>query len=242
MASIEKRSSDTEIDYQYPDEQIDSESSFDKQKTRGPKQRAPGIFQRLPKKKMMVAVLVIMVLFGVYQMLTPKDEHEARVPQTKATPQKQQSQAVPQSTAPEVSTPSLETQRQPMVNLSPVDGTQAGRVEDQIQSISQEVVELKETLSALVSTLEVMAVQVQELRHAQQSRPSTFMPFKPKNPYFLKAVIKGRAWLESTDGNLITVKEGDAIPEYGTINKIDHNEGWVETSSGLIIGYGRNDS
>jgi hypothetical protein len=243
MTSMQKRPSD-DIDYQYPDEQAGSEADFDAQQGRATSnKKAMGILDRIPKKTMIIWVVVTFVLLAVYQVLTPSNEEAKRVPQPKAA---QKQQATPAKTVVEANN-SVAIERKPNIDLSPAPISAAGgaemvQLETQLQGVSQEVTEIKETLSGLISTLEVMAGQVQELREAQQLRPSTFMPFKPKVPYYLKAVIVGRAWLESGDGNLITVKQGDVIPEYGTINKIDHNEGWVETSSGLVIGYGRNDS
>lgn len=250
MASMQKKPSDTEIDYQYPDEQAGSEADFDAQQGRGAsKKKVAGILGRIPKKTLIIWGAVTFVLLAVYQVLTPKNEEETRVPQAKVAPQKQQ--ATPEKkvdvaeTKKAAATSAVGKQSNGELSLpkgSVADTAQMAQLETQLQDINQEIAELKETLSALISTMEVMATQVQELREAQQLKPSTLMLFRPKVPYFLKAVIVGRAWLESADGNLITIKQGDVIPEYGTITRIDHNEGWVDTSSGLIIGYGRNDS
>jgi intracellular multiplication protein IcmG len=247
MANIDKVSADAEIDYQYPDENIESETDFDFEQDVA-SEKPPGFLSRMPKKKLITFAFIGIVLFAVYQVLSPQDEEEARVPQAVVVEQPEQpvvEQPVAKVAEPNVEAPIV--QEQPTISLAPVqvntgDSAQVSQLQTQFQGVSNEVVELKQTLSALIKALEVLASQVQDLRQAQQLRPATFMPFKPEVTYFLKAVVPGRAWLESTTGELITVKQGDAIPEYGTINKIDHNEGWVETSSGLIIGYGRNDS
>lgn len=60
--------------------------------------------------------------------------------------------------------------------------------------------------------------------------------------FHLKAVVPGRAWLESCTGILITVKVGDPIRGYGIVKAINATQGWVGMSSGTVIRYGPNDS
>jgi len=50
--------------------------------------------------------------------------------------------------------------------------------------------------------------------------------------YVVHAVIPGRAWLKSSEGQIITVTEGDTLDKYGTISIIDAANGVVLTSSG----------
>lgn len=49
------------------------------------------------------------------------------------------------------------------------------------------------------------------------------------------AIIPGRAWLKNSDGNTITVIEGDKLELYGTVIAIDAGQGTVVTSSGIIL-------
>jgi intracellular multiplication protein IcmG len=51
----------------------------------------------------------------------------------------------------------------------------------------------------------------------------------------LDAAIPGRAWLLGADGETSTVTEGDEIPGYGRVTKIDPAGGMVTTSSGRVI-------
>jgi intracellular multiplication protein IcmG len=64
----------------------------------------------------------------------------------------------------------------------------------------------------------------------------------PRRIYSVRAVIPGRAWLHATDGYLTTVKVGDVLCGYGTIQLINAREGKVYTSGGDVIQYGINDS
>lgn len=53
--------------------------------------------------------------------------------------------------------------------------------------------------------------------------------------YNVHAIIPGRAWLKSANGQIITVTEGDKIGDYGSVAVIDAANGLVRTSSGIII-------
>lgn len=53
--------------------------------------------------------------------------------------------------------------------------------------------------------------------------------------YSVHAIIPGRAWLKSSNGQIITVTEGDNIGDYGKVSVIDSANGLVRTSSGIII-------
>lgn len=242
MENPGKKSSETDIDYQYPDEQLnDNASDFDLQGGGAqPPQKRSGLLSRFSKKQIIMFILVMIVLFAVFQILTQKEKAATEVPESKIAPEKKP------TVVKTVQKKEVTTTKQPSINLVPpasqLGGDELTQIQAQFQSMSKEVSDLKEAMSNLVGAIEVLATQVQELRSAQQLSPSTFVPFKPKVVYYLKAVVPGRAWLESNDGNLITVKEGDALRGYGTINKIDANEGWVQTSSGLVIKYGKNDS
>lgn len=53
--------------------------------------------------------------------------------------------------------------------------------------------------------------------------------------YTVHAIIPGRAWLKSTSGQIITVREGDKVGDYGTVAVIDAGNGLVRTSSGITF-------
>ncbi len=83
------------------------------------------------------------------------------------------------------------------------------------------------------------------------SSASTSMPSKSSAPsksstgsslanmrYFVTAIIPGRAWLQSSNGQTVTVVAGDTLPGYGTITEIDPQKGIVQTSVGITLQYG----
>ena len=60
--------------------------------------------------------------------------------------------------------------------------------------------------------------------------------------YHLKAILPGRAWVESSEGEAETVSVGDSIENYGQVTAIDPDQGIVSTASGKMIRYGERDN
>lgn len=60
--------------------------------------------------------------------------------------------------------------------------------------------------------------------------------------YYLQAVIPGRAWLRSSDGDTFTVSQGTSLAQYGVVRYIDALHGQVLTSSGQVIKFSQDDS
>lgn len=60
--------------------------------------------------------------------------------------------------------------------------------------------------------------------------------------YFLQAIIPGRAWLVSSEGETLTVSRGSPLGNYGKVSFIDAASGRVLTSSGQTITFSRDDS
>jgi hypothetical protein len=63
----------------------------------------------------------------------------------------------------------------------------------------------------------------------------------PKSAYSVQAIIPGRAWLKSDNGETVTVAEGDILKNYGKIIKIDPYDGVVQIDAGgktVTLSYG----
>ena len=58
----------------------------------------------------------------------------------------------------------------------------------------------------------------------------------------LQAIIPGRAWLNCSNGETLTVRQGTKIINYGVVRYIDAASGRVLTSSGQIITFSQEDS
>lgn len=123
-------------------------------------------------------------------------------------------------------------------------------VGNQVSGISSNVSELSAQISKLNQLIETLSAKVSE----QAQTIETLRP-KPKRVvhpvkrsfhkptiYYLQAVIPGRAWLISTTGATLTVREGSSVPGYGNVKLIDAQQGRVLTHSGKVIQFSREDS
>ncbi len=119
------------------------------------------------------------------------------------------------------------------------------KLQSGLQEVNQSVSGLQDTLVSLTASVKALSNQVEQLGKEQKAKPApAVVAAKPevKVEYYLKSLIAGRAWVESSTGELTTVKVGDELPGYGTITAIDPEETLVKTSSGTAIKNAPNDS
>ena len=110
--------------------------------------------------------------------------------------------------------------------------------------VNQSVTGLQKTLVTLTASVQALSNQVEQLSKEQKAKAASVPQAKPvvKTEYYLKAIITGRAWVESATGDLTTVKVGDELKGYGTITAIDPENATVTTSEGATIKHAPNDS
>lgn len=97
---------------------------------------------------------------------------------------------------------------------------------------------------------QVSDVLQQELAQVEQLKKSLNKPAKHrkiKKPnvikYHIRALVPGRAWIESENGRYSkTLKVGDELAGYGTVDYILYKDGMILMSNGSYIEYGQNDS
>lgn len=106
-----------------------------------------------------------------------------------------------------------------------------------------------QTLSTRVATMETQMNQlIQVLLHQNQSNVSSGSApsaaaaateqqaaEETKVAYSVQAIIPGRAWLRSDNGETVTVAEGDVIKDLGRVTKIDPYDGVVEINTGTKV-------
>ncbi|MBX3708603.1 MAG: hypothetical protein KIT56_01570 [Gammaproteobacteria bacterium] len=113
-------------------------------------------------------------------------------------------------------------------------------LQEQMQSLSARVTAMESQLNQLVQAL---------TRHGQSSSMATPPASSPEQPqaanikiaYNVQAIIPGRAWLKSENGETLTVAEGDMIRGVGRVTKIDPYDGVVEVNTGnkaVSLSYG----
>lgn len=116
------------------------------------------------------------------------------------------------------------------------------QINKSISAMDNRVLSLTETVDSLAQDLtNVKKIMVDE--DIDLTSPNT-LKMSPKgrapkintnNDYTVHAIIPGRAWLKSADGQIITVTEGDKVGDYGTVAVIDAANGLVRTSSGITF-------
>lgn len=115
-------------------------------------------------------------------------------------------------------------------------------LQDQMQTLSSRVAGLESQLNQLVQTLTrqtgMGGTTSLNVVPAQQPAPPSV---EQRIHYSVQAIIPGRAWLKSDNGETLTVAEGDTIKELGRVSKIDPYDGVVEVNTGnrtVSISYG----
>lgn len=115
-------------------------------------------------------------------------------------------------------------------------------LQDQVQSLTSRVSVMENQLNQLIQALtrrnqnSSMASPAAAPVAAAESRTPDV-----KVAYNVQAIIPGRAWLKSDNGETLTVAEGDTIKDVGRVTKIDPYDGVVEINTGskaVSLSYG----
>ncbi|OGT47750.1 MAG: hypothetical protein A3E83_04925 [Gammaproteobacteria bacterium RIFCSPHIGHO2_12_FULL_41_20] len=108
---------------------------------------------------------------------------------------------------------------------------------EQVQVLTARVTEMESQLSQLVN-------QTLGKPGPSAVTPNNASPVAgplPRIPFSVQAIIPGRAWLKSDNGETVTVAEGDMLKGYGRVTKIDPYDGIVEVNVGnrsVTLSYG----
>lgn len=122
----------------------------------------------------------------------------------------------------------------------------------QNKNIGDEVQLLNSRVSSLEAEINQLSQQLMQKSHLTSPREertgptlhppeAAVEPVAPHVSYSVQAIIPGRAWLRSDNGETLTVTEGDYIRDLGRITKIDPYDGVVEVNTGtkvVSISYG----
>jgi hypothetical protein len=115
---------------------------------------------------------------------------------------------------------------------------QAKVLQDQVQTLTSRVAGLEAQLSQLIQTLsrQNQGTEDNATSNNPPSSPSaTYQSAAPKIAFSVQAIIPGRAWLKSDNGDTVTVAEGDVVKDLGRITKIDPYDGIVEINTGTKV-------
>lgn len=241
--SDEKKSGHDDLEYKPKEEHLQPEMP----EPEPPEKR--NIFSKLLTRRVIIVLVVVIAIFIVYQFISPKKttSEEEKIPE-------QTFAAKTTQTADETAQKSLQTEdllKSDMANIT----RQASNNEAQIkilqaglQKANTAIAQLQNSYAEVAATARTCSTQCQVKNEPVVSAPvKQYKVYKKRvivRPavYHLKAIMPGRAWLQSTKGVLVTVKVGDPLKSYGVVRAINPIQGWVGTSSGKVIQYGPQDS
>lgn len=104
-------------------------------------------------------------------------------------------------------------------------------IESHLYTMGQAVGRLSEGNDMLVARLRQ---QMQEEINKKEEQEQ----LARKISYYIRAIIPGRAWLRGSDGNSLSVSNGDEIPGYGLVTDINAEQGYLVTSKKDTIRFG----
>jgi intracellular multiplication protein IcmG len=249
-----KKNDDLQDEYQYSEEEFNEQVIPEPE----PKPAKPGMFSVFKSKGVLIPIIMIVAIIAVAQFLSrsepqvnvaeqPKEQKEQKEPKIPSFEQQSQpvKPVIPVATAPApVSTPAevqsirnqLDAQTLQLKQLGD-ELAQLKAALDQMQTVIVGFNAMIETINRKLESGEAPARIIKPVRIRE-----TIKVIRPWAFYRLKAIMPGRAWLESSRGTTLTVKVGDKLPGQGTVVRINVPEGAVVTSDGTVITYGRNDS
>lgn len=116
---------------------------------------------------------------------------------------------------------------------------QTKTLQDQLHTLNVRIASMENQMNQLIQALTT---------HGATTKTETVVESEPLAPppiakinYTVQAIIPGRAWLKSGNGETVTVAEGDMIRGVGRVTKIDPYDGLVEINTGnkvISISYG----
>ena len=112
-------------------------------------------------------------------------------------------------------------------------------LQEQVQSLSNKVATVENQMNQMIQALGPQAGNPPQ-SEALSALPERAAP-PPHIPYTVQAIIPGRAWLRSSNGETLTVAEGDEVKGVGRVGKIDPYDGTVEINvqgRSVVLSYG----
>jgi len=126
-------------------------------------------------------------------------------------------------------------------------GEQLGNVNGNVSNLNAQITKLNHVVGDLADQMKKQSEVIAVLMERTKPKPIRRRPIRQNDTYqpplyYINAVIPGRAWLISTNGSTLTVREGTKIEGYGIVKLIDSMQGRVLTSSGRVIRFSQEDS
>jgi intracellular multiplication protein IcmG len=219
------------------------------------------------KRNALIVIVLIIVAMLVYKFMgsffskktTAVESSVSTTPAIVPKPIVEQPLVPVQAPIPVVQQPVADTNAELNQKLASMDMNQqnirsdVGNVNNQLNTINTNITNLNTKISDITEALATLTTKLEQqsnqlaLQMAACQKPVKphhviRRVVRPSTVYFIQAVIPGRAWLISTNGSTLTVREGTNIAGYGIVKLIDPNQGRVVTSSGRVIRFSQQDS
>jgi len=149
---------------------------------------------------------------------------------------------------------SVAKQQKTLENQKEMSQKQLQEIRDELTIVSKDIGSIKMMLRAKAQAQKMgpitkakrikkparLLVKKKEPPHHRRAlREKIFIhPRVPTQTFYVEAVVPGRAWLQGSDGETISVSIGSYLEGYGRVTRIDEDRGVVATSSGHVIPYG----
>lgn len=195
---------------------------------------------KMKRRNVIITIVVIIGLLALYKLygvfVTPSVKPVPVAPKTAMPP------PPPVATIPAPMPP-------PTPALSQGTTSRIEKLESSLSQVSASLSDMQTKLDGLNKSLQTFSNELTQqqaaitaLQQLTQPKPQVVVakkiPVIKRKPYYVQAMVPGRAWLRTANGVTSTVKVGDNLPGYGLILTIDPNQGTVTTSSGITISYG----
>lgn len=119
--------------------------------------------------------------------------------------------------------------------------TQNKALQEQVQTLNSRMATMETQINQLVQALTHQSQGSERGEPAMAPETEQRTSSDQKISYNVQAIIPGRAWLRSDNGETVTVAEGDVIKSLGRVMKIDPYDGVVEINTGsktVSLSYG----
>ncbi|MGB6977241.1 MAG: hypothetical protein WBE18_07305 [Gammaproteobacteria bacterium] len=239
MAKRNDLPEEQEKEYQYDGEEF-GEHLGSESPIQPPRSRLKAI---LLNRRVLILVGVVVAVFIIYQYLSRESHVLPEVALEKQAQQKsvenQHAMVSVENPVPNIATPSTEGLQTQVENLAQIAQQNQAQIQQlqanfqQTQSLLTQVGRHIEDLGGQVQNLDQRLATVSISRETKKSRAVA-----PRPVYTVRAIIPGRAWLETSRGRTLSVKVGDEIPRYGQVQIIDAAQGVVITSLGDTLQFG----
>jgi intracellular multiplication protein IcmG len=124
-----------------------------------------------------------------------------------------------------------------MEEVSKKDLDKISELANTVSRSQQDISDINQAVNQLTASMQQVLTEIQSLK----AKPKKKKPSGPLTVYHVRAIVPGRAWLESANGKNLTLRVGDRLNGYGTVEAISPQQGTVMMSNGSTIQYGVND-